>query len=57
MTLGGAVRKGEHGVSVVFADKFTPRDSRQRGELDGATPQAIPFLKRFTVFNLDQCEG
>ncbi len=23
----------------------------------GEEPGAIPFLKRFTVFNTDQCEG
>lgn len=57
LALGGAIRKGEHGVTVVFADKFTPRDARERGGPDGERPQTIPFLKRFTVFNVDQCDG
>ena len=82
---GGSVRKGEHGVTVVYADRFVPRDSGQggagqaaagqgradpgpvrgagstgRGEGAGAPdgdPRAIPFLKRFTVFNVAQCDG
>lgn len=54
---GGNVRKGEHGTTVVYADRFTPEDERRRAERDGDEPGAIPFLKRFTVFNTDQCEG
>jgi antirestriction protein ArdC len=34
-----------------------PDDERQRAERDGDEPSAIPFLKRFTVFNTDQCEN
>jgi antirestriction protein ArdC len=55
--LGGNVRKGEHGTTVVYADRFTPEDERRRAEETGEAPGAIPFLKRFTVFNVDQCEG
>jgi antirestriction protein ArdC len=55
--LGGNVRKGEHGTTVVYADRFTPEDERRRAERDGDEPGVIPFLKRFTVFNTDQCEG
>ncbi|MHB8886815.1 MAG: ArdC family protein [Methylovirgula sp.] len=57
LSLGGNVRKGEHGTTVVYADCFTPEDERQRAERDGDEPGAIPFLKRFTVFNTDQCEN
>jgi antirestriction protein ArdC len=56
LTLGGNVRKGEHGTTVVYADRFVPDDERRRAERDGDEPSAIPFLKRFTVFNTDQCE-
>ena len=49
--LGGNVRKGEHGTTVVYADRFTPDEERRRAERDGDEPNAIPFLKRFTVFN------
>ncbi len=55
--LGANVRKGEHGTTVVYADRFVPDDERQRAERDGDEPSAIPFLKRFTVFNTDQCEN
>src|SRR5882762_10231559 len=55
--LGGSVRKGEHGTTVVYADRFTPGAERRRAERDGDEPYAIPFLKRFTVFNTDQCEN
>jgi antirestriction protein ArdC len=55
--LGGNVRKGERGTTVVFADRFIPNDERKRAYHDDAPPRAIPFLKRFTVFNIEQCEG
>lgn len=57
LSLGGAVRKGERGTTVVFADRFVPDDERRRARETGDEAQAIPFLKRFTVFNADQCEG
>ena len=56
--LGGNVRKGESGTTVVYADRFVPDDERRRAERDGRRRrEAIPFLKRFTVFNTDQCDG
>lgn len=57
LSLGGSVRKGERGTTIVFADRFTPEAERQRAQRTGDAAQAIPFLKRFTVFNADQCEG
>jgi antirestriction protein ArdC len=56
LSLGGYVRRGERGTTVVYADRFVPNDERQRAEVTGEKAQAIPFLKRFTVFNTDQCE-
>lgn len=55
--LGGNVRMGERGTTVVYADRFTPDGERRRAAETGETPGAIPFLKRFTVFNTDQCDG
>ena len=55
--LGGHVRQGERGTTVVYADRFTPDDERRRAAETGEEAQAIPFLKRFTVFNTAQCEG
>lgn len=54
---GGNVRKGEHGVTVVYADRFTPEAEKQRARESGEDARAIPFLKRFTLFNIAQCEG
>jgi antirestriction protein ArdC len=41
----------------VYADRFVPDGERERAERDGDEPNSIPFLKRFTVFNTDQCEN
>lgn len=54
---GGCVRKGEHGLTVVYADRFTPEAEKERASREGGDPKAVPFLKRFTVFNVAQCEG
>ena len=54
---GGCVRKGERGVTVVYADRFTPENERERARSAGDDPRTIPFLKRFTLFNIDQCDG
>lgn len=57
LSLGGNVRKGERGTTVVYADRFVPEDEKRRANETGEDAQAIPFLKRFTVFNTDQCEN
>ena len=57
LALGGNVRKGERGTTVVYADRFTPEDEKRRARETGDAPGQIPFLKRFTVFNAAQCEG
>ena len=57
LSLGGNVRKGERGTTVVYADRFVPDDEKKRARDAGEEAHAIPFLKRFTVFNTAQCEG
>ncbi|MBA4208426.1 MAG: antirestriction protein ArdC [Parvibaculum sp.] len=57
LSLGGNVMKGERGTTVVYADKFIPDGEKTRAAEAGEDPQAIPFLKRYTVFNAAQCEG
>lgn len=57
LALGGNVRKGERGTTVVYADRFVPDDEKRRARETGDEAQAIPFLKRFTVFNAAQCEN
>ncbi|MBZ9650242.1 ssDNA-binding domain-containing protein [Sphingobium sp. 3R8] len=54
---GGCVMKGERGQTVVYADRFTPEAEKERAARDGGEAKAVPFLKRFTVFNVAQCEG
>ncbi|PZU47951.1 MAG: antirestriction protein ArdC [Sphingomonas sp.] len=57
LAAGGCVRKGERGTTVVYADRFTPDAEKARARETGEDARVVPFLKRFTVFNLAQCEG
>ncbi|MEN3748370.1 zincin-like metallopeptidase domain-containing protein [Sphingomonas sp. HF-S3] len=54
---GGTVRKGERGTTVCYADRFTPRVEAERALSEDREARQLAFLKRFTVFNIDQCEG
>jgi antirestriction protein ArdC len=54
---GGHVRRGEKGTVVCYADRFTPRDEADKAQSEDREARTVAFLKRFTVFNLDQCEG
>jgi antirestriction protein ArdC len=49
------VRKGEHGSLVVYADKIIRTETD--GETGEDTERAIPFMKGYTVFNVEQIEG
>lgn len=52
--LGGHIRKGEKGSPVVYASSFKKTETTA----DGQDVEAeIPFLKQYTVFCADQCEG
>jgi len=53
---GGGVRKGERGVTICYADRFTPERERERAVAEGGEPGSVAFLKRFTVFNTDQID-
>lgn len=57
--LNGSVRKGERGTGIVYADRFTPKDqgAGEAGKAQGDDTREVWFLKRYTVFNADQCEG
>src|SRR3546814_5104398 len=57
LAAGGAVRKGERGTTVVYADRFTPEAEKERARQTGGDAKSIAFLKRFTLFNIAQCEG
>ena len=52
--IGAQVRKGEHGSLVVFADRFTKTETADNGD---AIEREIPFMKAYTVFNVQQIDG
>ena len=52
--LGGHVKKGQHGSPVVYANTFTKKEANDAGD---EVEQEIPYLKEYTVFNAEQCEG
>jgi antirestriction protein ArdC len=56
LSLGADVRKCERGTTVVYADRFVPDDEKRRAAETGDEAHAVSFLKRFTVFNTDQCD-
>ena len=53
--LGAHVRKGEHGSLVVYADTLhkTETDEKTGDEIE----RAIPFMKGYNVFNVEQIDG
>lgn len=50
LELGGNVRKGEKGETVIYVSKVIRED-------DDGVRRAIPFLKAYTVFNVAQCDN
>lgn len=58
IALGGNVRRGEQGIGVIYTRRFIPREEQRRADMEGREPSGgIPFLKWFTVFSVEQCEG
>lgn len=53
LELGGHVRKGEKGSPIVFASKIVKEEERNGEQVQ----RAISFLKGYTVFNVEQCDG
>jgi antirestriction protein ArdC len=54
LELGAHVRKGEKGSLVVYADTITRNERDENGEEREAV---IPFMKGYTVFNVEQIEN
>ncbi|MBB3939131.1 antirestriction protein ArdC [Novosphingobium fluoreni] len=54
---GGHVRRGEKGTVICYADRFTLRDGADKAQSEDREARTVAFLNRFTVFNVDQCEG
>lgn len=51
--LGGHVRKGEKGAPIAFFSQITAEAANESGEEE----KKIPFLKKFIVFNVEQCDN
>jgi antirestriction protein ArdC len=51
---GGHIRKGEKSTTVVFSGTLTRTEQDDNGE---EQEKVIPFLKAYSVFNIDQTEG
>jgi antirestriction protein ArdC len=51
---GAHIRKGEHGVQVVYCDRINRANSNEQGE---DIERTIPFLRTYTVFNVEQIDG
>lgn len=54
LTLGAHVRKGETGSNVVYADRVKRTETGDDGH---DIEREIPFLKAYSVFNVEQIEG
>lgn len=52
--LGGQVRKGEKGTTIVYANRTVRTETDETG---ADIERQIPFLKAYTVFNVDQVDG
>ncbi|MDE1152821.1 MAG: zincin-like metallopeptidase domain-containing protein [Micavibrio sp.] len=52
--LGAHVRKGQQGALVVYANKITRTETGEGGE---EIEKQIPFMKGYSVFNVEQIEG
>ena len=55
--LGAQVRKGERGTTIVHAGSFTPQAEREKAQTEGGNAREIRYLKRYTVFHVDQVDG
>lgn len=54
LELDAHVRKGEKGSLVVYANALTRTEENEQGELE---ERSIPYMKGYTVFNVEQIEG
>jgi antirestriction protein ArdC len=52
--IGAQVRKGERGTPIVFWSMFGRESASSSGD---AKAERIPFLRSYTVFNVEQCDG
>lgn len=60
--LGGRVRKGQKGTPIVFWKFISKEEGHEGGEEQPANGEdenrkVFPFARRYTVFNVEQCDG
>lgn len=55
LALGGHVKKGQHGTPIVFW-RWVSEKKRADGTIE-QLERAIPHVRYYTVFNVEQCEG
>jgi antirestriction protein ArdC len=55
--LGGHVRKGEKSEFVVFWKFLSVEDKDARPGETSSKSREIPFLRHYSVFNVEQCDG
>lgn len=55
--LGGAVRKGEKGTRIVFFKRLSVKAAPGDRRADDEGNRSFGYLKFYTVFNADQCDG
>lgn len=53
--LGGQVRRGETGTTIVYASKVTRTENNE--ETGEARERSVPFLRAYVVFNMEQIDG
>lgn len=55
--LGGVVRRGERGIGVVYTRRAGTDASEPQPSGKAERKGGFSFLKQFTVFSVDQCDG
>jgi antirestriction protein ArdC len=53
--LKGKVKKGEHGCAITYWGVYEPEKNKKDRYEDEIN--AVPFMRYYTVFNTEQCEG
>lgn len=53
--LGGYIRKGEKGIPIIFWNFKEVTDDTKKNESGESESRKIPFVRFYTVFNINQC--
>ena len=56
-SIGAQVKKGEHGLPIVFYKTLKVEDKNQLDEAGNPALKQIPMLRSYTIFNCSQVEG